>query len=663
MNEVNDQYRDQSVLLQDLIARGRHALDARNVDEAVAATDVMRRDFPLEFRACFDIAQALFRQRALEPAEVVFGDLVERFPNDLWTAHYYARLAGLRRDWPTALQRWALVKKRFPDHPAGYEGEGLTLRDAGHLDRAEAALSAAVAKFPTDFGARYAHADVAGRRWDWKTAVARWQALAEYFPTTAAAHVGLVRALLFSGRNDEAEKMALDTAARFPDDFYASYHYAWLAARRENWQEALSRWDRVRSKFPNNELVAFEFAQSALAFGRVDLAAQELATAATRFPDHAPLQKLHTILPSLRPLPATGDMLARNEVKPARAVERRAVTCGAYLAHREGEGTSTLFGSKEELGGNDYIEVEDATIYNLPGCYGLIELRDGRMYSVGQWGTFDNSIDTIVRMWGQRYYKVENHPFLSKHPQQQLAGRYCMAYRLSSQLYFDFLTETVESVRESLSTWPGVRVLLPGCDGFYTRMPRAVFSDAVTRVAAGRDSQILWLDEGVFQVERLILRRKWWYGSFGFVHQILNSLSEQESQSPNVIYVSRTRASTRVIVQEREIVEAIDEAFGTCHVVHLEDLPFAEQVGIFRYAKVIVGAHGGGLANIVFCRPGTQVIEIRPRNSPAMYAHISYLLALDYKAYIVPKPVHHMKEFVVNVGEFRDFIATFAGVR
>jgi capsular polysaccharide biosynthesis protein len=41
-------------------------------------------------------------------------------------------------------------------------------------------------------------------------------------------------------------------------------------------------------------------------------------------------------------------------------------------------------------------------------------------------------------------------------------------------------------------------------------------------------------------------------------------------------------------------------------------MSFEEQVGLFASASVIVAIHGAGLANLVFSRPGTKVIELFP---------------------------------------------------
>ena len=41
-----------------------------------------------------------------------------------------------------------------------------------------------------------------------------------------------------------------------------------------------------------------------------------------------------------------------------------------------------------------------------------------------------------------------------------------------------------------------------------------------------------------------------------------------------------------------------------------------EKIGLFRNAEFVIGPIGGGLANVLFCRPDTKVISI---NSPEFF--------------------------------------------
>ncbi|NJR64704.1 MAG: DUF563 domain-containing protein [Leptolyngbyaceae cyanobacterium CRU_2_3] len=78
--------------------------------------------------------------------------------------------------------------------------------------------------------------------------------------------------------------------------------------------------------------------------------------------------------------------------------------------------------------------------------------------------------------------------------------------------------------------------------------------------------------------------------------------------SPQRIYISRAQADHRRVLNEAEVIHAL-LPFGFVPVT-LETLSFAEQVALFARADVVIAPHGGGLTNILFCRPGTTVVEL-----------------------------------------------------
>jgi capsular polysaccharide biosynthesis protein len=56
-----------------------------------------------------------------------------------------------------------------------------------------------------------------------------------------------------------------------------------------------------------------------------------------------------------------------------------------------------------------------------------------------------------------------------------------------------------------------------------------------------------------------------------------------------------------------------------------------DQAALFNSADVIVAAHGAGLSNLVFCEPGTLVLEIFPENySTGNFFSIASALDLEY---------------------------------
>jgi capsular polysaccharide biosynthesis protein len=62
-------------------------------------------------------------------------------------------------------------------------------------------------------------------------------------------------------------------------------------------------------------------------------------------------------------------------------------------------------------------------------------------------------------------------------------------------------------------------------------------------------------------------------------------------------------------------------------------LPFAEQVAAFAGASHVVGVHGAGMTNAVFCSPGTAVLEIfHPLYSTYGYAALALETGWRYAA-------------------------------
>lgn len=119
--------------------------------------------------------------------------------------------------------------------------------------------------------------------------------------------------------------------------------------------------------------------------------------------------------------------------------------------------------------------------------------------------------------------------------------------------------------------------------------------------------------------------------SVALVREFTEPLGRQvEARWGERLYISRQNARRRKLSNEAALWPALAAA-GFTRVV-LEELSWAEQIAAFRAAKVIVAPHGAGLANLIFCDPGTRVVEIFNRD----YVHWNYwqlasLLGLDYR--------------------------------
>ncbi len=124
------------------------------------------------------------------------------------------------------------------------------------------------------------------------------------------------------------------------------------------------------------------------------------------------------------------------------------------------------------------------------------------------------------------------------------------------------------------------------------------------------------------------------------------------------LYISRLNwsqsgRSVRVLMNEAELIARLEsEGF---EVIEPEGVTLSEQVRVFSSARLIVGPAGSALYNVVFCQPGTKIIDIE--SEPYWVALHSCLFAsLGHPYGIVvgstdptdPRPVH--KRWTVDIG-------------
>ncbi len=95
------------------------------------------------------------------------------------------------------------------------------------------------------------------------------------------------------------------------------------------------------------------------------------------------------------------------------------------------------------------------------------------------------------------------------------------------------------------------------------------------------------------------------------------------------IYISRQGAKWRRVINEADLVDML--AGHGFESVQMEALTVLEQAALMQSAEAVISIHGAGLTNIVFCEPGTRIIEILPCQTLLPYfwviaqqCHLSY---------------------------------------
>jgi hypothetical protein len=159
-------------------------------------------------------------------------------------------------------------------------------------------------------------------------------------------------------------------------------------------------------------------------------------------------------------------------------------------------------------------------------------------------------------------------------------------------------------VRESLS------MALP------TKYKQAVRSPGVVRASE------LWF---VSQNERTVRPIDPW-----LTRKIFGCLKNNPVCENRKLYLSRNRAKARHVANENRIEDMM--RLAGFDVVYAEEIPFREQVNLFRDTSVIAGIHGAGLTNMVFAPSSCVIMEIfTPDYYNDLFARLATMLNLKYR--------------------------------
>tara|TARA_Y100000590_G_C15564866_1_gene956224 strand:- start:15 stop:1142 length:1128 start_codon:yes stop_codon:yes gene_type:complete len=101
------------------------------------------------------------------------------------------------------------------------------------------------------------------------------------------------------------------------------------------------------------------------------------------------------------------------------------------------------------------------------------------------------------------------------------------------------------------------------------------------------------------------------------------------------IYIDRSNKipesfQKRLISNEDEVKKCLLDKNFT--LVRLHETNFAEQVELFNNAEYIVGLHGGGFANLAFCKPETRVIELKGATAGTPIENLAKKNDLNYSS-------------------------------
>jgi tetratricopeptide (TPR) repeat protein len=213
---------------------------------------------------------------------------------------------------------WRQTKAKFPRVASSSRLSIDILLDASSFDEAEALILEGRTRHPSlRHYFRVASARVAQRRGELDQALARCEEVRRRFPINPQGYRIAAECLVQQGKLEEAEAILKQGLGWIPGDIDVRVDWARVAMRRNDWEEALRRWEGLKD-YSDGDFVLLGIAECLRMLGRLDEAAAfphailrnrpgheyamaELARVATAKGDHAESAHLWGAVRGLNP--------------------------------------------------------------------------------------------------------------------------------------------------------------------------------------------------------------------------------------------------------------------------------------------------------------------------------------------------------------------------
>ncbi|NJM23985.1 MAG: glycosyltransferase family 61 protein, partial [Richelia sp. SM1_7_0] len=279
-------------------------------------------------------------------------------------------------------------------------------------------------------------------------------------------------------------------------------------------------------------------------------------------------------------------------------------------------------------------------------------IPNGRVWGEGHVITPDNQLlGEVSKVLSKAEFipTTKNHPIFSEEklpPAQKVAGSVAVLSSVVGTGYYHWFFD----ILPRLQLLEKAGIALESIDKFIVNRYVSKFQQETFNALGIPRSKILethWYPH--IQAEQLLVPAlpgetshmpKW---ACDFLRDNFSSGIVKPDTQPLRLYLNRSQVVYRQVENETAIIEFLS-GFGFCNVT-LDALSVKEQAELMAMAEVVIAPHGAGLTNIVFCQPGTKIIEfLSPKAVNFMYWSLSNQMELDYyylltEGEVPPEPI------------------------
>jgi tetratricopeptide (TPR) repeat protein len=244
------------------------------------------------------------------------------------------------------------------------------------------------------------------------------------------------------------------------------------------------------------------------------------------------------------------------------------------------------------------------------------------------------------RLPGCQSFNPASHHIFSAElaPLEQIPGRVAALAGLSGHNYFHWMVDILprlELLRQSGIEWEAI-------DKFWINSAIQPFQQQTLETLGIPLDKILASDHHSYIQTDLLIAPSFtghlgWIEPWAleFLRREFLPIAAAKTALPKRIYISRAQANHRRVLNETAVMQQLSH-LGFVSVT-LETFSFAEQVALFAQAEVIIAPHGGGLTNMLFCSPGTTIVELV---APSYIRHYYWVISdrLKLHHYLLAAP-------------------------